>query len=244
MMIFEDGGESGEKVNDSVFHFSEKSVRHGFLRRVYAILSMQILLTTGIVAIFMLGPGVKEYVRGPTGAWLYGISMLGTISFLLAMACFEKARRAWPTNIICLLGFTFFESILLGVVTCHYDTHMVLTAAGITALVTFGLTIFALQTKYDFTMMGGMLFIGLFALIGFSFVSMLVPSQMTQIGMSAFGACLFGMYIVFDTQMMLGGKHKYAISPEEYIFASLNLYLDIVNMFLYILSILNEGRRS
>ena len=65
-----------------------------------------------------------------------------------------------------------------------------------------------------------------------------------QIGMSAFGAVLFGMYIVFDTQMMLGGKHKYAISPEEYIFASLNLYLDIVNLFLYILSILNEGRRN
>jgi len=35
---------------------------------------------------------------------------------------------------------------------------------------------------------------------------------------------------------MLGGKHRYALSPEEYIFAALNLYLDIINMFLYILS--------
>lgn len=37
---------------------------------------------------------------------------------------------------------------------------------------------------------------------------------------------------------MMGGKHKYSISPEEYIFAALNLYLDIVNIFLYILTII------
>lgn len=67
--------------------------------------------------------------------------------------------------------------------------------------------------------------------------------QAMEIGISAMGAVLFGVYLVFDTQIMLGGHHKYAISPEEYIFAALNLYLDIVNMFLYILSILNEGRK-
>jgi len=49
-------------------------------------------------------------------------------------------------------------------------------------------------------------------------------------------------YLVFDTQLMLGGKHKYALSPEEYIFAALNLYLDIINMFLYILSIVGRAR--
>lgn len=42
--------------------------------------------------------------------------------------------------------------------------------------------------------------------------------------------------------MMLGGKHKYSLSPEEYIFAALNLYLDIVNLFLFILSIIGNAR--
>ena len=41
---------------------------------------------------------------------------------------------------------------------------------------------------------------------------------------------------------MLGGKHKYALDPEEYIFASLNLYLDVINLFLYILSIIQNTR--
>ena len=49
-------------------------------------------------------------------------------------------------------------------------------------------------------------------------------------------------YLVFDTQMMMGGKHKYALSPEEYIFAALNLYLDIINLFMFILSIIGNSR--
>lgn len=52
----------------------------------------------------------------------------------------------------------------------------------------------------------------------------------------------FTRYLVYDTQLMMGGKHKYSISPEEYIFAALNLYLDIVNIFLYILTIIGASR--
>ena len=46
------------------------------------------------------------------------------------------------------------------------------------------------------------------------------------------------MYLVYDTQLMLGGKHKLALSPEEWVFAALNLYLDIINMFMFILSLI------
>lgn len=41
---------------------------------------------------------------------------------------------------------------------------------------------------------------------------------------------------------MMGGNHKLSISPEEYIFAALNLYMDIVNIFIYILTIISAAR--
>ena len=50
------------------------------------------------------------------------------------------------------------------------------------------------------------------------------------------------VYIVYDTQLMMGGKHKYSIDPEEYIFAALNLYLDIINLFLYILTLIGAAK--
>ena len=47
---------------------------------------------------------------------------------------------------------------------------------------------------------------------------------------------------VVDVQMMLGGKHNYALDPEEYVVAALNIYLDIVNLFLMILSLIGIAR--
>lgn len=67
-----------------------------------------------------------------------------------------------------------------------------------------------------------------------------VRNEILSLVYACLGALLFSFYLVYDTQLMLGGKHKYSISPEEYIFAALNLYLDIVNIFLYILQIIGR----
>ena len=63
-----------------------------------------------------------------------------------------------------------------------------------------------------------------------------------MIGFGSVGALIFSLYIVYDTQLMMGGKHKYSLSPEEYIFAALNIYLDIINLFMYILMIVGAAR--
>ena len=63
-----------------------------------------------------------------------------------------------------------------------------------------------------------------------------------MLGYGCIGALIFSLYIVYDTQLMMGGKHKYSLSPEEYIFAALNLYLDIINLFLYLLSIFGNSK--
>ena len=54
-----------------------------------------------------------------------------------------------------------------------------------------------------------------------------------------FGCLIFSLYIVYDTQKVVGGKHhKHQFGTDEYVFAALNLYLDIINLFLYLLEIL------
>ena len=63
-----------------------------------------------------------------------------------------------------------------------------------------------------------------------------------MIGFGSVGGLIFSLYIVYDTQLMMGGKHKYSLSPEEYIFAALNIYLDIINLFMYILMIVGAAR--
>lgn len=100
-----------------------------------------------------------------------------------------------------------------------------------------------MQTKWDFTAYGGILFVFLVILVVFTLIAIIIPNDTTLLVNAAIGALLFSGYLVYDTQLMLGGKHKYAISPEEYVFAALNLYLDVINLFLYIWSLIRRWRK-
>lgn len=83
-----------------------------------------------------------------------------------------------------------------------------------------------------------MLFVAVIILFIFGIVSMFFPGKTIRLIYASVSALLFCIYLVYDTQLMMGGKHKYSISPEEYIFAALNLYLDIVQIFMSLLTIL------
>lgn len=74
---------------------------------------------------------------------------------MIALACCESVRRNSPMNFIFLALFTVAESFMLGCTSAHYDPDIVLMAVGITGAVCLGLTIFAFQSKWDFTVMGG-----------------------------------------------------------------------------------------
>ena len=87
-------------------------------------------------------------------------------------------------------------------------------------------------------MMNGILFVLLLCLIVFGIFCAIFQNDIMNVVYASLGAVIFSCYIVVDTQMMMGGKHKYSLDPEEYIFASLNLYLDIINLFMKILWIL------
>jgi FtsH-binding integral membrane protein len=51
------------------------------------------------------------------------------------------------------------------------------------------------------------------------------------------GCLLFSIFIVYDTQLIVGGKHKkHQFGVDDYVFAALSLYMDIINLFLFILS--------
>ena len=67
-------------------------------------------------------------------------------------------------------------------------------------------------------------------------------SRIIEIVYGGIGATIFSVYLIIDTQMMMGGNHKYSISPEEYVFAAVAIYLDILNIFLYLLRIFGQRK--
>ncbi|KAL8575203.1 hypothetical protein ACOMHN_042324 [Nucella lapillus] len=220
--------------------FSDKNIRLGFIRKVYGILFVQILITGLMITLFLYVEPIQDYSK--QNPWLFIVAMVATFAILIVLACCPNVRRNSPSNIILLIVFTIFEGFLLGTVSSHYENDEVLMAVGITAVVSLALTIFAFQTKWDFTMFGGFLFVFIIVLFCFGFLCLIIQSRILSLVYASLGALVFSAYLVFDTQLMMGGKHKYSLSPEEYIFAALNLYLDIVNLFLFILSIIGLVR--
>lgn len=226
--------------SSQTFSFSEKSVRLGFIRKVYGILVCQLTVTFSFITIFLYVEPVRKFSH--ENLWPWVTAFVVTFVCLIALACCPDVRRKFPTNMIFLGIFTLCESFLLGSVASCYQADEVLIAVGITAAVVIGLTIFAFQTKWDFTMCSGGLLVFLIILFLFGILAAIMHNRVLSIVYSSLGALVFSMYIVVDTQLMMGGQHQYALSPEEYIFAALNLYLDIVNLFLFILSIIGRAR--
>ena len=145
-------------------------------------------------------------------------------------------RKSYPTNLLFLSLFTLTEAYSISVIVSLYDTSIVLNAVILTAGIFVFLTIFACQTKYDFTSWMPYLFGSLWALILFGFMAMFFPYSSTwELLYGGVAALIFSGYILVDTQMIVRKHHV-----EEEIAAAISLYLDIINLFLAILRILNS----
>lgn len=131
---------------------------------------------------------------------------------------------------------------MLGMISAYHDVDAVLIAVGITLFITIGVTAFAMQTKFDFTKNCILLAVCLcFALMGFGFACIFVRSNIMQAVYGGLGAILTSLFLAIDTQLILGNK-RFAYNPEDYITATLQLYMDICRLFLYILTLLGSKK--
>lgn len=114
-------------------------------------------------------------------------------------------------------------------------------AAILTAAIVVALTAYAFHTKQDFTLCGGLLFMVLLGLIVATILSIFWQNRILQIAITYGGAILFGIYLIYDTQLIMGDRSR-SMSIDDYIMAAMMLYIDIVQLFIYILQILGDNR--
>ena len=91
--------------------------------------------------------------------------------------------------------------------------------------------------------MGGTLFMLFAILICASLLSIFFRSKILEIAISGFTIFVFGFYLIYDTQLIVGDKDR-GLSVDDYIIGALSLYIDIIRIFLEILKILNELNRD
>ncbi|NXT90145.1 LFG3 protein, partial [Anhinga rufa] len=230
--------------------WDDKKVRHTFIRKasadppyllqVYAIISLQLLVTVGIIAVFTFVSPVHSFVRKNVA--IYYASYAVFLVTYLVLVCCQGPRRRFPWNIILLSIFTLAMGLMTGTIASMYRTNAVLIAMLITAIVAIIVTIFCFQTKASRGDMPCPALAGVRrrepgahpARVPFS-------AQVPWLHMlyAAIGAIAFTLFLAYDTQLVLGNR-KNTLSPEEYIYGALTIYTDIVYIFTFILQIVGR----
>jgi len=215
------------------------AIRNRFVVKVYSIVSVQLIVTGIVAAPFAALP--HSWVL--SNMWLLWTAYAAFFVSVFAGICCGNALKVFPYNYVLLLCITASMGVVVGLIASFYSLLSVLTAVVITSIVFFGLTAYACTTKTDFTGCGPYLCGCALAFLVFAITLPLLTvmgfhSAFMNIGISFLGVLLFTFYIIFDTQRILGGKHKTQFSVDDYALAALELYLDIINLFLYILEMM------
>lgn len=214
---------------------SSLKIRNAFILRVYSALLLQLLGTVAVAGGIYTNDSAKFYVQ--THAYCFWVPMLLS---LVSMGGLFVYNQQHPLNLYLLGAFTLCESLAIGTVVTYYSSSVILLSLVICTFLVLGLTLFALQTKYDFMSMAGYLYYGLlvFVLIGLAAIFFPFSSKIHAVYSGA-GVLLFSGLLLLDTQIILR-----RLSPEDWVLGVVSLYLDILNIFLNILNLLARSDDS
>ena len=153
----------------------------------------------------MLSKEARRFWLSPSGVSLVWLSFIFSIIATCALFCCALDRKV-PDNYILLTIFTVSEAYIVAFICATVkDREIVLTAALLTTAIVVGITVYSLLSSTDFTSCGAFLFMIGFALMGFGLVCAIFGFRLPLF----YCVCVvifFGLYLIFDTQMVLGGK--------------------------------------
>ena len=210
-----------------------------FVKRVYQLLAGSLI--AGAVGAYVGLGFISNMVNPATGGLTFFYWGAVILEFILLFGLFI-AKNKTPLNLILLFAFTFMSGFTLSPTLAMFIAadmgYVIGEAFLLTAIAFFGLTIFAMNTKRDFTTIGKILFISLIVLIVAGLLNIFLHLPWLQLLIASVGAILFSFFILYDTQNIIRGN----VSNE--VEAAVALYLDFLNLFISLLQILGFLNRE
>jgi len=198
------------------------------------------LALTGIVAMLAsTSAPLMQTIHGSPLKWVVMLAPIGFVFFLSARIHKMSAKAAQMT----FWAFAALMGLSLSYVLLAYTGTSVARTFFITAVAFGSLSLYGYTTKRDLSGMGTFLFMGLVGLILASIVNIFLQSSMMHMVISAIGVLLFAGLTAYDTQKIkdiYNGLDNSEIAGKKAIMGALTLYLDFINMFLFLLNFLGQ----
>ena len=206
--------------------------RATLVRRTYALVLVSVIVTMVGASFGLSQPRLMQAVaEHPFIAFFASLAPL-----LLA----TRRKAEFPMNIGLVLLFNFVMGVIISPALFIYGRQQpgLIGQAAMLTLGAFGvLTLYAFVSRRDFSAWGSFLIVGLFVLIGTSILNFFVGNATADLWLAGVAVLLFSGLLVFDTWRL---RNRY--SPDEYVGAAVNIYLDLLNMFMAVLRLLGNRR--
>lgn len=219
--------------------FEDKKERIKFIRKTFCLFFLSIFTTLSICLSFKYVNIIKNFLLSDQGLFLGPISLVTLFTLTFTIICNDYLLRKYFIKYIIYFLFTLSLSCILGISIIYSSSNLLISSIIITTGNISMLILYSLITTNYFT---GYLeyyisFINII-LLGAIF-NIFFNNSIFQLVIICFGCFIFSIIVITDLQMIFGQKHiKYKFSTDDEVLAALCLYLDIINIFIYIFEIL------
>lgn len=227
--------EANYSIDDTIASIS-KDIKHKFIMKIYTILSIQLAVTFGMSLMFYNIATLHTFILNHT--WLLWLTTIFTFVFVLSAIPYGKYH---PHGLLILSGFTLCESYSIAYVCTFYTTSSVILCWGLTLSTFIFLSAYVYITKSDFNFLGAGLYSCLWIVIlgGIIQIIFLPNNQFLNTTIAVMGAMVAVGYILYDTSDII---HR--LEPDDYIYACMSLYLDIILLFIKLLELIGVRNTS
>jgi FtsH-binding integral membrane protein len=207
--------------------------RATLVRRTYSLVLVSVLVTMVGASFGLSQPQLMASVaQHPFIAFICALAPL-----LLA----TRKKAEFPMNIGLVLLFNLAMGVMISPTLYFYGRTQpgVIGQAAVLTIGAFGiLTLYAFVSRRDFSAWGSFLMVGLWVLIGTMLLNFFFQNAAVGLWLAAVTVLLFSGLLVFDTWRL-----RNVYGPDEYVGAAVQIYLDLLNMFMAILR-LSGNRRN
>jgi len=213
------------------------------LRNVYIYMLLAMTVTTG-ASWFTLSSGLIQSLSNPWilfGAFIAQLLLVGALAFALP-------KLSTPAAFALFFGYAALTGFTLASIFIYYEVADLTMAFVSTAALFLTMSLVGMFTKADLTKMGTYLFIGLIGIIIAMVINIFLRSSTMDLVISIIGVIIFTGLTAHDTQKLTRMSRDPRIQGSEgslltklSIMGALTLYLDFLNLFLFLLRIFGRN---
>jgi FtsH-binding integral membrane protein len=214
-----------------------------FMRKVYAFMAAGLGATAVTALLVFSSPTAMRFIFGNRIVF-YGL-LLGELAMVWTFSSLVNRMSAMGAAAL-FFAYAIVNGLTLSVIFIVYTMSSISTCFFVTAGTFGAMSIYGYLTKRDLTSVGNFMMMGLFGLIIASVVNLFLGSPMIYWATTCFGMLIFVGLTAYDTQKIkqlnVIGNAGTDADHKEAIHGALVLYLDFVNLFLYLLRLLGRRR--